>query len=124
MDRDGITTFWVMRSLKHEGLTPAHSPIKKELGNTFANLVAGEGAELAKWLLSSGIVQESGPEKSLDVEKLRYYFKAHCAVLEGHQKLAGHDIDEKLEVRLHLEYVLAQNFLCTVIVNTCCLCGR
>lgn len=62
----------------------ADAPMGKELGNTFANLVAGEGAELAKWLLSSGIVQESGPEKSLDVEKLRYYFKAHCAVLEGH----------------------------------------
>ena len=42
----------------------ADAPMGKELGNTFANLVAGEGAELAKWLLSSGIVQESGPEKS------------------------------------------------------------
>ena len=80
VDRDGITPFWVMRSLKDEGLMPADAPIGKELGNTFANLVAGEGAELAKWLLSSAVVQESGPKKILDVEKMRYYFKAH----EGH----------------------------------------
>ena len=85
VDPAGITTFWVCRTLKFGGVTPADAVITKEFGTCFANLVACEGPELEKWLEKSGIVSNvAAQKKSVNVDKLKDFFGRHCAVIEGH----------------------------------------
>ena len=85
VDAAGITTFWVCRSVKCGGVTPADAVITKEFGTCFANLIACEGPELEKWLVKSGIVTEvQAQKKSLNIDKLKEFFGRHCAVIEGH----------------------------------------
>ena len=87
VDKSGITTFWILRSMRHEGLMPAEAVITKAIGHRVANLIAAEGKELEKWLAESGIAQEderTAGSKHLNLDNLRAAFANHCAVMEGH----------------------------------------
>ena len=84
VDPSGITTFWILRSAKLNGVMPADAVISKEFGTAFANLIATEGDELASWLAKSGIIKHEETKRDLNIDALRTYFGFHCAVMVGH----------------------------------------
>ena len=80
-DREGITTFWVLQSRTYQKMAAAEAIVPKDVAEIVANLIASEGAQLAKWLLKAGIVSD---DKELNLAQLDKYLQRHCAVMEGH----------------------------------------
>ena len=62
-------------------MAAAEAIVPKDVAEIVANLIASEGAQLAKWLLKAGIVSD---DKELNLAQLDKYLQRHCAVMEGH----------------------------------------
>ena len=72
VDPSGLTTFWVLRCAKLDGIMPADAVISKEFRP--ACLIASEGSDLASWLTKSSIIKQEGTKRDLNINALRTNF--------------------------------------------------